>query len=322
VTSGEEIKDLAPTPVSEPIPLEAIPTTLSAEQLRNFVRLQAAECQALARWADALAEASPVTDKQQHMEPFLDLFAADAFACLDRTWEHAFKTAIHTTPEAQSALAYLHSRGPKCLDQDVDKAGPLLHLLDLSGDTEGFVRVDKQAISRHPHLALSLGDKLVGMQRQAEVIEVAETALKRTKSDAFLFSEHYRAREELLRFLCRTYAPDRDYQRLITCAQTLLFEENQLEDYLFLRDVLRTDKERQDLIRKVKARCGWSRRMSNPQGACEQLAHVYLDAYCSTTRPLDLTYLDYYGVMRYVTAFCGRCRMLYCKTWPFFACQS
>jgi aminoglycoside phosphotransferase (APT) family kinase protein len=39
-----------------------------------------------------------------------------------------------------------------------------------------------------------------------------------------------------------------------------------------------------------------------PEVACEQLAQVYLDAYC-TTRPLDLTYLDYYRVMRCVTAF-------------------
>jgi hypothetical protein len=216
---------------------------------------QSAARQALLRWAEALTDATPETDKQQQLERFLGVFAGAAYACLQEAWEPAFKTAVHSRAEAQRALAFLDSQGPKPLDQEVDKAGALLHLLELSGDTERFIRLGKQAMHQHPHLALPLGEKLVAMRRRSEAIEVAETALKQTTHDFFVFSDHDRTRENLLRFLSRHYSPAQDYQRLVACAQTLLFEANQLEDYLFLRDLLRTTRERQDLIQDVKTRC-------------------------------------------------------------------
>lgn len=226
----------------------------------NDLEYVASECQraarqALLRWAEALADATPEPDKQQQLERFLEVFAGEAYAFLHDTWEAAFKTAVCSRAEATSALAFLDRHGPRRLDQEVDKAGALLHLLDLSGDSERFVRLGQQAIQRYPHLALPLGEKLLAIGRRSAAIEAAETALKQTRHDVYGFSGHDSPREDLLRFLARHYSPEQDYPRLVVCAQTLLFEENQFEDYLFLRDLLRTAKERDDLIRDVKNKC-------------------------------------------------------------------
>ncbi len=59
----------------------------------------------------------------------------------------------------------------------------------------------------------------------------------------------------LLRFLIRIYDPKKDYRRLIQHSKLILFEKNELDDYLFLKDLLRTRKEREQLIREIKTNC-------------------------------------------------------------------
>ncbi|MBI2950822.1 hypothetical protein HYY27_01940, partial [bacterium] len=158
--------------------------------------------------------------------------------------------------EAKNALAHLSRLKVKHLDQDPRKAGVLLHLLGLSEDTSRFVKVGKNAIPQYPHLALPLGEKLVEMGRREEAIDVAEGALKRTKGeDFFWLSDHEDTRESLLRFLVRTYDPKTERRHLIRCAKTLLFEGNRPADYTFLRDLLRSEEERERLIQEVKAKC-------------------------------------------------------------------
>lgn len=209
---------------------------------------------ALSQWAAALAEATPKKDKGRMLERFVTAFAKDPYSLGPEKWEDAFKNAVCAADEAKVALAHLSRLKVKRLDQDPEKAGALLHLLNLSGDTARFVKVGKNAIHHHPHLALPLGEKLIQMDRRSEAIHVAEAALKRTKGDRYWPSDH-EAREPLLRFLTRTYDPGADYKRLIECTKTLLFENNRPSDYTFLRDLLKSDKERETLIQEVKAKC-------------------------------------------------------------------
>ena len=212
--------------------------------------------QALAHWAETLSEATPKKDKQRVLKRFVEIFAKDLYSLGSKNWEEAFKAAVRTASEAKIALSHLKGLKVKRLNQDSEKAGALLHLLNLSGDTDRFIRVGKNAIHRHPHLALPLAEKLMEVKKRTEAIKIAQAALKRTENDDLHISfEHDETRELLLRFLIRIYDPRKDYRRLIQHSKLLLFEKNEPDDYLFLRDLLRTRKEREQLIQEIKTNC-------------------------------------------------------------------
>ncbi|MBI2503695.1 MAG: SWIM zinc finger family protein [Candidatus Latescibacteria bacterium] len=211
-------------------------------------RLQMEE--ALIRWAEALSGASPARDKQAFLKRFVGLFAEGAPPIEAQTWEKAFQMAVRSPEEAKSALKQV----PVAFMREPQRAGVFLQLLDLSGDTKRYIEVGKKALLHHPRLALPLGEKLVQLGRKAEAIKVAEQALKNA-GISYSFYEGPSLREQLLRFLIRVCDPRKDYARRVRYAEALLFAENQLADYLSLRDFLRTTEERAALIQKVKTHC-------------------------------------------------------------------
>ena len=165
---------------------------------------------ALQDWAELISNAAEGPDKQRLIERFVAVFAPDAYDLGPQPWEHAFQSAVQTAPEAEVALQYIDAL--KLKDRDPDKAGVLLHLLDLSGDTDRFLSVGQSAIRHHPHLALPLADKLIEIGERAEAIKAAETAWANCV-DEFYHSE-YDTREYLLRFLVKTCDPKRESRKL------------------------------------------------------------------------------------------------------------
>ncbi len=143
---------------------------------------------ALKQWAETFSEAAPKKDKQRVLKRFVDIFAKGLYSLGSENWEDAFKTTVHTADEAEIALAHLKGLKVKRLNQDPEKAGALLHFLNLSGDTDRFIRVGKNAIHRHPHLALPLTEKLIEVKKRTEAIEIAQAALKRTEYDDLYIS--------------------------------------------------------------------------------------------------------------------------------------
>ncbi len=184
---------------------------------------------ALQDWAELIANAAEGPDKQRLIERFVAVFAPDAYDLGPQPWEHAFQSAVQTAPEAEAALQYIDAL--KLKDRDPDKAGVLLHLLDLSGDTDRFLSVGQNAIRHHPHLALPLADKLIAIGERAEAIKAAETALGQLRDELYYF-EYRDTREDLLRFLVKTCDPQRESRKLLNHAGTLLFEYNDPKDYV------------------------------------------------------------------------------------------
>jgi hypothetical protein len=207
---------------------------------------------ALQDWAELIANAPVGPDKHRLLERFVAVFAPDAYDLGPQPWEHAFQTAVHTTPEAETALQCIDAL--KLKERDPDKAGVLLHLLDLSGDSDRFLSVGQNAIRHHPHLALPLANKLLDIGKRADAIKAAETALGRVRDEFYHY--HYRdTREDLLRFLVKTCDPQRESRKLLHHAETLLFEYNDPKDYTFLRDLMTTQAQRDQLIKQVQAKC-------------------------------------------------------------------
>jgi hypothetical protein len=207
---------------------------------------------ALQDWAELISRAAEGSDKQRLIERFVAVFAPDDYDLGPQPWEHAFHAAIQTAPDAEAALGCIDALQLK--DGDPDKAGVLLHLLGLSGDTDRFLRVGEHAIRHHPHLALPLADKLLAIGQRTEAIKAAETALGHLRDELYHFA--YRdTREDLLRFLVKTCDPKRDSRKLLKHAETLLFEYNDPKDYEFLRDLMTTQAQRDTLIRQVQTKC-------------------------------------------------------------------
>ena len=207
---------------------------------------------ALQDWAELIANAAEGPDKQRLIERFVAVFAPDAYDLGPQPWEHAFQSAVQTAPEAEAALQYIDAL--KLKDRDPDKAGVLLHLLDLSGDTDRFLSVGQNAIRHHPHLALPLTDKLIAIGERAEAIKAAETALGQLRDELYHF-EYRDTREDLLRFLVKTCDPQRESRKLLNHAGTLLFEYNDPKDYVLLRDLMTTQAQRDKLIQQVQTKC-------------------------------------------------------------------
>jgi hypothetical protein len=207
----------------------------------------------LVQWATALDEAKPAKDKKRMLERLVDMFSADLYPFDSEDWEEAFKIAVGTASEAKLALVALKKR-VKRLYQQQDKGGVLLHLLELSGETERFLKVGRRVVKTYHHLALPLGEKLVTLGHRAEAFEMVESVLAEFGNQPYSYG-HYGRRSELYRFLLRVGNRRRDHRRLVECAKVLLFTENKLDDYFFLRDLLRNRAEKEDLIEEIKEEC-------------------------------------------------------------------
>jgi len=207
---------------------------------------------ALQDWAELIANAPAGPDKHRLIERFVAVFAPEAYDLGPQPWEHAFQTAVQTTPEAETALQCIDAL--KLKDRDPDKAGVLLHLLALSGDTDRFLHVGQNAIRHHPHLALPLANKLLDIGKRADAIKAAETALGRVREE-FDHVEYRDTREDLLRFLVKTCDPQRESRKLLHHAEMLLFEYNDPKDYVLLRDLMTTQAQREQLIKQVQSKC-------------------------------------------------------------------
>lgn len=207
---------------------------------------------ALQDWAELISSAVEGADAQRLIERLVAVFAPDAYDLGPQSWEHAFQIAVQTAPQAEVALSCIDAL--KLKDRDSDKAGVLLYLLNLSGDTDRFLRVGQNAIRHHPRLALPVADKLMAIGERAAAIEVAETALGQLR-DAFYYFEHRDTREDLLRFLVKTCDPKRERGKLLEHAEALLFEYNDPKDYVFLQDLMTTRAQRDQLIQQVQTRC-------------------------------------------------------------------
>ncbi len=208
---------------------------------------------ALSRWAEALADAKPAKDKRRMLERLAALFAENPYGFAPETWEKVCTQAVCNKTEALHVLTTLKKGVPR-LDQHQEKAGVLLHLLDLSGESERFVKVGRTAVGDYPHLALPLSEKLATIGKKRDAIKIAIDALDRIEESPYAY-ELYKTQQDLRRFLLRVGDRRRDYKRMVECAKALLFSANQLDDYLLLRDMLRTRKEREALIAKIKEEC-------------------------------------------------------------------
>lgn len=207
---------------------------------------------ALQDWADLISNAAEESDKRRLIERFVAVFVPDAYDLGPQPWEHAFQTAVKTAPEAEVALDCIDAL--KLKDRDPNKAGVLLHLLNLSGNTDRFLSVGQNAIRHHPHLAVPLADKLLDMGKRADAIKAAETALGQVR-DEFYHYAYRDTREDLLRFLVKICDPANESRKLLTHAETLLFEYNDPKDYVFLRDLMTTQAQRDTLIQQVQSKC-------------------------------------------------------------------
>lgn len=208
--------------------------------------------QALHRWAEILSTVPWSSDKERMFKRFVGLFKERAGLLRPAAWEKVFQKAVGDRREANTALAILG----KDFGKDVDSTGPLLHMLNLTGDTERFVKTGKRAIREFPHLAIPLGEKLLEMSRKKEAVRAVEKALEATTEDTFRPLEPHRTvRESLRRFLIRTYDSQEDYRKLTACATELLLETNDLDDYLFLKNLMTAAGEKEELLRNVTKEC-------------------------------------------------------------------
>jgi hypothetical protein len=207
---------------------------------------------ALQDWAELISNAAEEPDKHRLIERFVAVFAPDAYDLGPQPWEHAFQTAVQTLLEAETALQCIDAL--KLKDRDPDKAGVLLYLLNLSGDTDRFLSVGQNAIRHHPHLGLPLADKLLEIGKRTDAIKAAETALSRVR-DEFYHYQYRDTREDLLRFLVKTCDPKRESRNLLNHAETLLFEYNDPKDYELLRDLMTSQAQREQLIKQVQSKC-------------------------------------------------------------------
>ncbi len=175
---------------------------------------------ALSRWAEALSDAKPAKEKRRMLERLVALLAANPYEFAAETWEQVCTQAVCNRTEALHILAALKKGVPR-LDQRKEKAGVLLYLLDLSGESERFVKVGRNAVGDYPHLALPLGEKLATTGKKRDAVEIATDALDRIEASPYAY-ELYKTQQDLRRFLLRVGDRRRDYQRMVECAKALL----------------------------------------------------------------------------------------------------
>ena len=218
---------------------------------------------ALDEWAELIGQAPDGPDRPRLIEPFVAAYASDVSALGAHAWQGAFRAAVRDGLSAEMALCCMDAI--ELDDSDADRAGVLFHLLDLSGDNDRFLRVARQAVSRRPALAPPLVHKLVELGRRDEAVEVAENALRRLSDGSrpgryvdtggFTSGDCRDSREVLLRFLADTCDPQRERDRLLEHARTLLLIYNDPDDYPRVRNLLSAESEIDDLLRQVTERC-------------------------------------------------------------------
>ena len=207
---------------------------------------------ALLRWAETLSAGKPAGEKRRMLDRLATLFAAAPYGLL-YTWEDAFSRAVRNAAEAEHVLSFL-KKHVKRLDRKQEKAGVLLHLLDLTGEIERFIKVGRNAVQTYPHLALPLGEKLIEIGEKNEAIDMALDLLDLTEKQPYSH-DYYETRMPLSRFILQNGDRGRSYKRIIACGKQLLFTENKLDDYLLLRNLLKTSKEREALVAEIKEEC-------------------------------------------------------------------
>ena len=229
---------------ADPGRADALLAVLSAERLRAFVRQQVAEYPGL-------------------IERFVLAFASDTSTGALHRWQRAFHAAVKDGQAAETALCCIDAI--ELDDCDPDRAGVLFHLLELSGDTDRFLRVGRDVVRQRPGLAPPLVRKLIELGERDKAVEVAEEALRRLPDNSassgylepgsFTSSENREAREALLRYLVGTCDPRRERDRILAHARALVFDYDNTEDYGRLRELLATDAEIDKLLRHVADRC-------------------------------------------------------------------
>jgi hypothetical protein len=218
---------------------------------------------ALDKWAELIGQAPDELDKPRLFERFVVVFASDAATLGVDAWQRAFRVAVQDGLAAEMALCCIDAI--ELDDGDTDKAGVLTQLLDLSGDTDRFLRVGRAAVRHRPALAPRLVRKLFELGQRDEAVEVAETALHRLSefrslggfldTAAFASVDSRDAREALLRFLVEACDPLREPERLLAHARRLFFDYGDPKDYARLRDLLSAESEIDGLLRQVTDEC-------------------------------------------------------------------
>ena len=209
-------------------------------------------CNTLMEWAILIPQIKNGQDKLSLIERFVALFVSDSYEFGSWYWEEAFKLAFESQSDAEAAIRLVDAFPQE--NEDPLPAGVLLHLLGLTDDTDRFLQVAHTALPQFPHLALPLVNKLVAIGERQSAIQVAEEAVAHLTLPEVHFGQRA-PREDLLRFLIETLDPERENRQLRLHAGTLFFESAALHDYRFLRDLMPTQSERQQLLQQVQVKC-------------------------------------------------------------------
>ena len=221
------------------------------EVFRDGCHMQASN--ALADWATLIAEIQNGQDKLDQIERIVGLFVPDVYDFGSSGWEDALRVAIQTQSDAEMAIRLVDAL--TLGNDNTCPAGALLQLLGLTGDTDRFLRVARNAWPQLPHLALPLVKKLKAIGDRKSAIQVAEEAFSMRNPLSVGHFDQPVPRQDLLRFLIETLDPIREKSKLHRHADTLFFESGALPDYQFLQNLMATQAERQKLRQKMKEKC-------------------------------------------------------------------
>ncbi len=208
---------------------------------------------ALADWAALIAEIQNGQDKLDQIERFVGLFVPDVYDFGSSGWEDALRVAIQSQSDAVMAIRLVDARTQG--DDNTCPAGALLHLLGLTGDTDRFLQVARNAWPQLPHLALPLVKKLKAIGDRKSAIQVAEEAFSMRIPLSVGHLDQPVPHQDLLRFLIETLDPIREKSKLHRHADTLFFESGTLPDYQFLQNLMATQAERQKLRQRMQEKC-------------------------------------------------------------------
>ncbi len=215
---------------------------------------------ALMDWASLIPKLKHGQGKSEAIKRFVALFMSDVYGFGDLYWENAFRQAIHVQADAEMTLNILDAH-----DQEFDalsQAGVLLHLLEMSEDFDRFVQVAQSAAHKLPQWILPAVERMLDLGHRSAAIQLAEEALVKQSSnpfrnfDPFGLPTQTLPRQELLRFLIEIFDPQSEGDKLRHHAEALFFESGTLPDYQFLRGLLTTSAERQELQQQILKQCG------------------------------------------------------------------
>jgi SWIM zinc finger len=208
--------------------------------------------EALKRLASAVNAAQPAKDKRRALGRLVALFAEGLAGPDAGDWEEALDTAAPDRPEAQAVLEGLKRAQIERLQGDPTHSGALLQVLQRAGRDEEYVEAGRKAVHRRPDLAVPVAERLVELGRRRDAIEVLDSALERLPVPLWK-GFHDERRQAVQRALLRLYDPREDHERFVDRAKDVLFEGGGVEDYVRVRDALRTPKQRESLLRELSA---------------------------------------------------------------------